>query len=327
MKLQKELVEFYYQPDHLWVGNEAIEKLVDVGDFKRRTAKKFLARQALWQVHIPPPKKIDHPHYDVTKPNKLHQFDRMYMPGDKLYGNKYNYILTGIDVASQYKVVRPLLTKKPSEVARMISDFYKVGPVTWPETFQCDNGSEFKGELKKLLEKHNAVVNNATTKYKHTHTASVESFNKVLAQRLFKAQDAQELNDPERTATTWVKQLYKIVDQLNNRKTVMIKMKPKYAIKLDEVPLHKKYREEKVLPTDALYRYLLQPGEEHKDQRKRATDFTWSKGTYRLNKIVEDPGNRVMYYLQDGPERAFVREELMRISEDTQVPPDSVQKW
>ena len=28
-----------------------------------------------------------------------------------------------------------------------------------------------------------------------------------------------------------------------------------------------------------------------------------------------------MYYLQDGPDRAFVREELMHVSEDIQVPP------
>ena len=30
----------------------------------------------------------------------------------------------------------------------------------------------------------------------------------------------------------------------------------------------------------------------------------------------------MLYYLQDGPDRAFVREELMYVSEDTQVPPD-----
>jgi len=328
------LNEIYYKPEHVWVGNEAIEKLQEAG-FKPRTVKKFLGRQALWQVHIPPPKKVDHPHYDVTKPNKLHQFDLMYMPGDKLYGNKYKYILTGIDVASRYKVARPLKTKKPAEVAKMIGDIYKVGPLTWPEVFQCDNGSEFKASTKTLLEKHDVKVNSTTTAYKHTHTALVEAFNKQLAKRLFKAQDAQELNDPETTATTWVKQLHKVVEQMNNRKTAMIAMKPVDAIKLDEVPLKRiacgsamsKYRKEKVLPEDGSYRYLLQPGEEHGDQRKRATDSTWSRGTYRLSEIVQDTGNRVLYYLQDGPKRAFVREELMQIPEGTQKPPDWVQKW
>ena len=64
----------------------------------------------------------------------------------------------------------------------------------------------------------------------------------------------------------------------------MIGMKPKNAIKLNEVPLvtSECYPEEEVLPEDGLYRYLLQPSEEHDDQQCRATDRIWSKGAYRL---------------------------------------------
>ena len=42
---------------------------------------------------------------------------------------------------------------------------------------------------------------------------------------------------------------------------------------------------------------------------------------------MENPGNRVMYYLKDGPELAFVSEELMLIPEDAELPPDYVQEW
>ena len=41
----------------------------------------------------------------------------------------------------------------------------------------------------------------------------------------------------------------------------------------------------------------------------------------------EDSGSHVMYYLADGPDRAFVSEELMLIPEDTELPPDYVQAW
>ena len=71
----------------------------------------------------------------------------------------------------------------------------------------------------------------------------------------------------------------------------------------------------------------LQPGEEHNNQRHRAMDRIWSKKAYRLREIVEDPDNRVMYYLSDGPKRAFVSEELMLIPEDTELPPDYIQNW
>ena len=42
---------------------------------------------------------------------------------------------------------------------------------------------------------------------------------------------------------------------------------------------------------------------------------------------MENPGNRVMYYLADGPERAFISEELMLIPKDIELPPDYVQEW
>ena len=63
------------------------------------------------------------------------------------------------------------------------------------------------------------------------------------------------------------------------------------------------------------------------ETKKRTTDLVWSKNTYPLVWIVQEPGNRVLYYLQDRPDRAFVPEELMHISEDTQVPPDWVSEW
>ena len=180
----------------------------------------------------------------------------------------------------------------------MIADIYKVGPLTYPKIFQCDNGSEFKGEVTKMLEKQEVKFQRVTAKYKHTHTAFIEALNNILAERLFKVQDAKELNDPEKVSSRWVKHLYGLVDELNDTETEMIGMKPKDAIKLKEVPLvaRESYPPEEVLPEDGLYRYLLQLGEAHNDQWHRATDRIWSKGTYRLREIVENPGNRVMYY-------------------------------
>ena len=34
---------------------------------------------------------------------------------------------------------------------------------------------------------------------------------------------------------------------------------------------------------------------------------------------MQELGNRVLYYFQDGSDRAFVRQELMYVSEGTQV--------
>ena len=84
---------------------------------------------------------------------------------------------------------------------------------------------------------------------------------------------AQELQDPEKVSMIWVKNLNRIVNKMKNIVSSMIGMKPKDAIKLDTVPLNKTYPKETVLLEDGLYRYLNQPGEQHGDQMRRATDL------------------------------------------------------
>ena len=150
--------KIYYQPNHLWKGQAAVKKLAELIREKPKAVKQWLSRQAFWQVHLPAPKHIDTPHYQVTIPNEMHQFDLLYMPSDTLYGNKYKYILAGIDAASRYKVVRPLRTKQARDVAEMIADIYKVGPLKYPKIFQCDNGSKFEGEVAKMLEKQEVKI-------------------------------------------------------------------------------------------------------------------------------------------------------------------------
>ena len=125
-------------------------------------------------------------------------------------------------------------------------------------------------EMTKLLENHSVEIRTAATKYKHTHMAFVENFNKELAKRLLKPMDAQELQDPGKVSTIWVKNLNKIVNNVNNTESSMIGMKPKDAIKIDTVQLDKNYPEETVRPEDCLYRYLYQPGEQHGDQKRWA---------------------------------------------------------
>ena len=50
----------------------------------------------------------------------------------------------------------------------------------------------------------------------------------------------------------------------------------------------------------------------------------WSWDTFRIDRIVDrlaaqheqNPGYRVLYYFADGPQRAFLREELQEVPED-----------
>ena len=116
----------------------------------------------------------------------------------------------------------------------------------------------------------------------------------------------------------------------------MLGMAPAKAVKRGNVELKvKSYPKEEVAREGGLYRYLYKPGELEDDYRRRATDMIWSWDTFRIDRIVDHEGHRVLYYLApsgaagdaEGPERAFVREELMDIPEGTEMPPEWVEKW
>ena len=103
-----------------------------------------------------------------------------------------------------------------------------------------------------MLEKQEVKIRRVTTKYAHTHIAFVEALTEIVTEMLFKVEDAQ---DTEKVSSRWVKHLYGLVEELNDMETEMIGMKPKDAIKLNEVPLvtQESYPPEEVLPEDGLY--------------------------------------------------------------------------
>ena len=76
--------KIYYKPNHLWKHQKAIKRLKELSKEKPKVVKRWLLKQAFWQVHLPPPKCIDRPHYQVTIPNEMYQFDLLYMPSDTL---------------------------------------------------------------------------------------------------------------------------------------------------------------------------------------------------------------------------------------------------
>ena len=187
----KQLTKIYYQPENLWRGRKAIKMLRAAAEgVSTKAITHWLTLQALWQIHLAKPKRIDYAHFYVTKVNRIHQADLLYLPHDKVYQSTYKYVLNVIDIASGYKASRPLRTKKASEVAEMFADIYKRGALKYPEELHVDGSTEFKSQVDELMREHSVEVKRVTTKYHHHFTAFVENFNKTLAELLFKIQDA-----------------------------------------------------------------------------------------------------------------------------------------
>ena len=81
--------------------------------------------------------------------------------------------------------------------------------------------------------------------------------------------------------------------------------------------------EEPLLSSSTQVRYLYQPGE-LEGGRRRATDPVWSLTIHTVRNVVRQSGLPALYYLNDGPSRGFVREELLVVPHGTEVPPDRV---
>ena len=328
--MDSKLAKIYYSPGGYWKEIAAIKKLSEAAKVPEETAKKWLVMQALWQIYLPASRRIPRPKFDVSTPNAVHQADLLFLPHDKMpRGRKvYKYALTVADVASRYKEAEPLTSKNSDEVAQAFQKIYKRSHLTWPKMLQVDPGREFMGAVTKEMENHKTYISHGRTEI-HRDQAIVERFNRTLAERLFGHQYAVEMRLPAgQRSTAWVKRLPEVVAALNNEVTSLTGKKPAEAIKEKAVAAKPRQltrdllaKREKKLPSLVNVRYLYQPGE-LEGGVKRATDPIWSLKVHSIERSVTKPNEPVLYYLRDGPKRGFVREELLVIPPNTELPPE-----
>ena len=328
------LAKIYYSPKGYWRGVAAIKKLAETVKVSEDVARGWLKKQALWQIYLPAPRQIPRPKFSISRPNAVHQADLLFLPHDRVGRKTFRYALTVVDVASRYKAAEPLTSKAAMEVADALSRIYKRGPLTWPKLLQVDPGREFMGAVSQLLAKHGVSVRRGRVDV-HRDQGIVERWNRSLAERLFGHQYAQEMLLPSgERSTQWVARLPSVVAAMNGEVTRLTEKRPSDAIKTrsvaqepsSTVPGRPVGLDEQKLPPGVGVRYLYQPGE-LEGGRRRATDPIWSLNVYRLGRSVVKPDEPILYYLDvawDGPPRGFVREELLAVPPDTQLPPDQV---
>ena len=230
--MDAKLSKIYYSPKGYWKGMAAIKQLAAAAKVSEDVAKRWLTKQALWQVYLPGPRYIPRPKFDVSSPNAVHQADLLFLPHDKLPRGKkvYKYALTVVDVASRYKAAEALASKDSDGVARGFAKIYRRGPLKWPQMLQVYPGREFMGAVTKAMGEHNVTIRRGRPNI-HRDQAIVERFNRTLAERLFGHQYAVEMNMPSGRSTAWVKRLPEVVSALNNEVTRLIGKKPADAIR------------------------------------------------------------------------------------------------
>ena len=322
--MDKKFNQIYYSDDGYWRGRSANQKLAKESGSTKEEAERWLLKQPLYQIYLPAPKYIPRPNASMSlfaKPNDIHQSDLLSLPHDNFKKKTYKYALNIVDVSSRYKLSYQLTFKYAKEVAQAFQWIYDNTPSNYPKTLIVDDGKEFYGDTTKLMEKHDVIIQRGDPS-QHRSQGIVERFNRTLADRLFSYQYHKEFEDPSKTNREWVSRLQNVVSALNNERTRLIGMKPVDAIKQTLVEQGfsqptKEY-EEKLLDIGTKVRYLYEPGElegyQYKgERRKRSTDPIWSVDVYRIKDRYVQKHQPTLYYLDSGPKRSFVFEELQPI--------------
>ena len=198
----------------------------------------------------------------------------------------------------------------PEKYLKAFQWIYENTSLNYPKTLIVDDGKEFYGDTTKLMEKHDVIIQRGDPS-QHRSQGIVERFNRTLADE-----------DPSKSNREWVFRLQNVVSALNNEKTGLIGMKPVDAIKQTLVeqgfsqPV-KEY-EDKLLDVGTKVRYLYKPGElegyQYKgERRKRSTDPIWSVDVHKIKDRYVQKHQPTLYYVDAGPKRSFVFEELQPI--------------
>jgi hypothetical protein len=242
------LQKLYYRPEGLYQNTKGLwDTCKKAGySFPFTDVKKWLDRQAMYQIFRPSPKHIPYASYSkIMKPNTVHQCDLIEIPYDEDVdtnllddGPIYYYVLLVIDCTTRYKDFIFLTSKSSEEVAEAFKSIYdnSDNPLNWPRKLQCDKGTEFMGYVTLLLDEHDVEIRRIIACFRYTSLAMVDRYARLFELRVFKNQYSIEFLLPTgKRCRECERFARKIVDNMNDSPTQLIGMSPNDATKLERI--------------------------------------------------------------------------------------------
>ena len=154
-KMDKKFKQICYSDYGYWRGKSGIHKLAKALGSTKEEVERWLLKQLLYQIYLPPPKYVPRPNTSMSlfsEPNDIHQSDLLSLPHDKFKKKTYKYDLNIVDVASRYKGSYQLTIKNSKEVAQAFQWIYENTSLNYPKALIVDDGKEFYGDTTKLME-------------------------------------------------------------------------------------------------------------------------------------------------------------------------------
>ena len=264
--------------------------------------------QQLLKVPIRDNKKdIPHIYNNITEEGYQQQADLLYLPTDA-FG--YKYCLVVVDVATSKCDAQQLKRKTDLAVKNAFIKLYERNILEKPTIIRFDQGSEFKGLLKKYFEDEKVIVKYSLTN-RHRQQALVEQKNKQIGNLITAYQTNEELKT-NKIVKRWVKQLPFVIKYLNENlpkrnydKLTNEIMTTKFS--KDLIPLHSTVRYILDYPLNALGNKV--------DSKFRSGDIRWSRETSEVKRIVLNPNIPPLYILNNKKGVAYTKRQLQVIKE------------
>ena len=234
---------------------------------------------------------IPHIKNNIITPNFLHQADLIFLPTSQ-FGYKYAFVI--VDVATSKMDAIPIKNKTPQDIINALKKVYlKHQILKLPYIIQFDNGSEFKGDLKKYLNDQGVSVRYTKTN-RHRQNSLIEARNKILGTLILKYQGQKELAT-QKKSTEWHKYIDKFVEFINSKTK-----DPKPLNMFLDITGNKKNIE--ILPLNTQVRKILDyPINAHNgkktDSKFRVGNIRWSKEIYLIKHIILNPNMPPLYIL------------------------------
>jgi hypothetical protein len=227
--------------------------------------------------------------------------------------NGYKYLLTVIDIYSNYCDFEPLKTKSANEVLSAFKKIFKRGIVPEPKaSVRTDSGSEFKSVVDKYMYDNN-ILHLWSLKDRHKQMANVESLNRVVARVLMTY--LQNKGDGYKNWTDIIEPLRKGLNDAKShpKDQDMSKYTPP-MLNLEHPPKYK--------VGDLVYRRLEKSindsGQQNHDKRFRAGDVRYEMVPRKIKQVVlYSSPNPYRYILETIPSVSYAEQELLPAENET----------
>jgi len=303
--------EFYINKNLF--GRDKLHKLLknkyDDRAPSRRQIADWLKLQEINQIFYPSKGKAKDIKSTITSPHKILGIDIVNMQKHEVRG--YKYLLNGIDLSTRYLYSVALKSKDKKEVLKGFEKMLK--EVKDIRTIRSDNGSEFiSKEFKDFLKKKNLnqVLSEA---YKPQSNGAIERANGILKELIQKALELDEDYD-------WVKNLNKLVSNINNTEHSIKKATPKELEKAyknnDKEAIDTAKENEIKAKKRTISKITFEKGDKVRlFQPSDKTRQRWSNEVYEIEKVYKPKKSYSVYeYKVKGLTDKFKEEELLKIA-------------